>query len=228
MKNYFKQETISKVAKNYHLVKDTIEGRFSQSHIKVAKRLVVVALGVVGVCKILPIHEESYEFNPNYANYAQQVECTKEVEFQSFVEDKINELQNVVITAQAYQESDPTLTKIKTYESLAKDYSKIRDNALNTLKYSVAKDHGGNFKDYSIRYEDSDGSWIASNQEIGGITLTGDERDLACNIVRLQDFESLDLYDLSESKMDDYVTSCLNVSKNALSLAVENLGEKKK
>lgn len=228
MKNYFNQETMDKVVEKYRLVKDSVEGKVSKTHIKVAVTLSVASLGVIGVCQLLPIREESYEVNPNYANYAQQVESIEEIKFQPFVEDQMNELQNVVLIAQTYQESEATLVQIKAYEKLVNDYSLIQRSALNTLKCSVAKKHGGNFLDYNIHLEKSDGTWIASNQEIGAIDLTGDERELASRIGDLQDFRSVNLYDLSESKMDEYVASCLKVSKASLSLAVENLGEKKK
>ena len=127
MKNYFNQETMDKVVEKYRLVKDSVEGKVSKTHIKVAVTLSVASLGVIGVCQLLPIREESYEVNPNYANYAQQVESIEEIKFQPFVEDQMNELQNVVLIAQTYQESEATLVQIKAYEKLVNDYSLIQN-----------------------------------------------------------------------------------------------------
>lgn len=207
--------------KNFQILRQSKIGNMNRKQISVIATATIFTVGVVSLCTVFSKgNKDNYKYDETLSeSYANQLESRLDVDLDSDLEKSINKLQNISVLVNEYQDNEGFLQKSHISDSLVQNYSEIERTSLGILKRVVAREHGGDADDYRIGYEKSDNSWIASNQEVAAITLTGEERSLASSIGQFQNYKDIDFEKLDIDQMTKYINICSQVLDDCVSLA---------
>ncbi len=204
---------------SYKLVKESKTGNIVKKKLIMGGAISMVG-GMICLFSILPGKAQNISYDSSYATYSQQLEEMLNVDMAPDLEEEVNKLQDISTMISDYQKSDAVIQKSDASKKLINEYEEIYKTSLDILKLNIAHENNCSSENLKVSYEPSDGSWVASSDDLGAITLTGKQREIAENIGNLQSCSIKNMETFNEKQMDNYVDLCSDTISQAINIAV--------
>lgn len=180
--------------------------------------VLTLAIGSIVVSSIFSkVKNEVYGFDKNFNNYSSQLEVMLDVDITNENASLLDKFQTYRGHIEDYNSGMGELVENTALKGLIDGKKDIINTGLDIAKTFIANENGGVKDEWTIHHENSDGTWLASREGSGSVTLDGDVYNLVSSIGTLQDYEKMAVI----PDADKFVDSCDKLIQNAGKVTVD-------